>query len=140
MSRYIYKHITFKHDIMITCNIYIDLSSNHLTTNYQDEEEDVEDIDGYLTHEHLEMVKQESNNKLVLSTRNLICWSFQISQGMCHLANKKVYFAFRLKRNGIINNKTSISYRLFTQIWQPATFCLPKVTWPRSPISDYPAN
>lgn len=94
--------------IWLVIQIFIDLSSNHLlTTNHQEEEEDVIDIDaGYLAHENLEMVDLRRNNQLVLSTRNLICWSFQILQGMCHLANKKVYFAFQLKRSGINTNKT----------------------------------
>ena len=48
-----------------------------------------------ITENHRELEKLLNNSRETVDrmrTRDLICWSFQIANGMNHLANKKVYY------------------------------------------------
>ena len=46
-----------------------------------------------------------------VSTRDLICWSFQIARGMSHLANKQVYCRYIRHTNNIIDHMLSLLYQ-----------------------------
>ena len=74
----------------------------------------------------------------VVTTRKLICWSFQIARGMDYLVSKKVIPSLIVFLCAAYNLK--YGQRSCTVTWRPAIFCWQITMSSKWPISDCPVN
>ena len=107
--------------------IYTNIFFNSVVMNEVDDISSLDEANGYLyIRTKLGTEQQASssseNVKMVpllgiskdddwVSTRDLICWSFQIARGMSHLANKQVYCRYIRHTNNIIDHMLSLLYQ-----------------------------